>query len=1058
MLIQDSKFFFPPCYKTSVHLSDKLPLPVWKTIKSCNILARPPTHRGKRSGFRNHQKSHRAISHSTSPSKKFTPPQEPCKPIDTSGIPPPTFTPHNETIRPINRKCKLLLTTWNARSICNKATEICAYTIDNDIDILALTETWLKPNANEQFVINECTPNGYLMSHTPRVTSSGGGIAIIYKSSLKLSAWKPQKNIKSFEATEATFLYQGISLKVIIVYRPPPNPKNKLTISLFLVEFATMLEKYASIDGHLFIVGDFNLHIDDKLNANTKKFTDIIDSCNLKQYVHEPTHIRGHTLDLVITNSNAIDSISTDCNSLSDHRPVHARLVLQKPPLTRRQVTYRGISSIMTDDFANDITSANDFHRPSLNVEDAASSYNTVLCNLLDKHAPIKKWTITVRPNTKWYTAEIHQAKKQRRAAERKWRQTRLEIHLQIYSDKSKHVNKLIRKAKHCYYTDLIKDNAHDQKLLYRTLSALFGKPRSLPNYSSARELAQRFSDYFINKIKHIRYNLDAKDSSRPTSPIAIIGTHRSLSSGLQSFQPASHTDIQKIIKRSPTKSCSLDPIPTSLLKQCLDALLPHITQTINLSLQLGEVPALFKSAIVTPLLKKPSLDRNILKNYRPVSNLPFLSKVLEKTVSLQLKSYLSDHSLLEPLQSAYRQYHSTETALIKVHDDICMALDAGKCVLLVLLDLSAAFDTIDHSILLTRLSELGISGTPLQWFKSYLKNRQQSVIINDLLSSAQILQSGVPQGSVLGPLLFCIYISPLGQLIRRHKLQFHQYADDNQLYLSFSQTDSLESIDTMETAVNDIKSWMTQNKLQLNDDKTEVLLIRSQFSRSKPRPIDNIFIGSSNIALAESARNIGVIFDQHFTFKNHISTTCRSIHFNLRNIRHIRKFITKETCQQLVHALLSAKLDYGNALLYGLPFDYIKPLQQVQNTAARIVARVNKYDHITPTLKELHWLPITHRINYKIMCTTYKSLNGLAPGYLSDILHFKQSTRTLRSSNKCLLSVPKHRLSSCGGRAFSRGAPSLWNTLPLELRQKPTFDSFRRNLKTHIFAQAYNC
>ena len=184
------------------------------------------------------------------------------------------------------------------------------------------------------------------------------------------------------------------------------------------------------------------------------------------------------------------------------------------------------------------------------------------------------------------------------------------------------------------------------------------------------------------------------------------------------------------------------------------------------------------KSAIVTPSLKKPSLDSNILKHYRPILNLPFTSEVLEKIRALRLISYLSEYSLLEPLQFAYKRFHSTETALLKVHNDICMSLDSGQCVLLVLLDLSAAFDTIDHDMLLTRLLKLGITDTPLLWFSSYLKDRHQYVSINDSLSASHVLQTGVPQGSVLGPLLFSISISPLGKLIRQH--------GDNQLYPAF--------------------------------------------------------------------------------------------------------------------------------------------------------------------------------------------------------------------------------------------------------------------------------
>ena len=521
-------------------------------------------------------------------------------------------------------------------------------------------------------------------------------------------------------------------------------------------------------------------------------------------------------------------------------------------------------------------------------------------------------------------------------------------------------------------------------------------------------------------------------------------------------FHLVSEDDIESFVKKSPTKSSCVDPMPTSVIKLCLDKLLTILTWIINLSLKSGVVTQSLKSAVVTPLLKKASLDTEILKNFRPISNLPFASKILEKVVASQLNEYFNQNALLEPLQSAYRKLHSTETALLSVHNSITRSLDSGNVVLLVLLDLSAAFDTIDHSILLQRLSNLGIKGVALQWIRSYLTGRFQSVSVKGSTSSSKLLNFGVPQGSVLGPLLFSIYISPLGNLIRHLNLNFHQYADDNQLYLSFTKSNTASAISSIQSGVLQIKEWMTQNKLKFNDSKTEVLYIHSKFDRS-PMPFNSINIGSCSVTPAKQARNIGVTFDDTFSFHQHVSSTCRSIYFFLRKIGHIRKYLTNESCSTIVHAIVSSKLDYGNSLLYGIPDTHLHLLQRAQNTAARIITRTKKFDHITPALKQLHWLPISSRIEFKILLLTYKALNGLAPQYLADLVHYRRTCRNLRSNNKLLLEVPRWKLATYGRRCFSSAAPVLWNSLPLDIKSSPNVNIFKKKLKTHLFSKAYS-
>ena len=239
--------------------------------------------------------------------------------------------------------------------------------------------------------------------------------------------------------------------------------------------------------------------------------------------------------------------------------------------------------------------------------------------------------------------------------------------------------------------------------------------------------------------------------------------------------------DIAKLIASSPAKSCRLDAIPTQLLKEepVLNVILPIVTNIVNNSLATGIVPANMKRALITPILKKKGLDINDLRHYRPVSNLPFLGKLMEKVVASQLTTHMNMYNLHDTNQSAYKKCHSTETALVKIKHDINIAMDQDCGVLLILLDLSAAFDTIDHTTLINRLRCLGIKDHVLQWFSSYLHNRTQQVTVSGFQSDPLPLSIGVPQGSVLGPMLFLIYVLPLQTIFEKHQVTYHAYADD---------------------------------------------------------------------------------------------------------------------------------------------------------------------------------------------------------------------------------------------------------------------------------------
>ena len=438
-----------------------------------------------------------------------------------------------------------------------------------------------------------------------------------------------------------------------------------------------------------------------------------------------------------------------------------------------------------------------------------------------------------------------------------------------------------------------------------------------------------------------------------------------------------------------------------------------------------------------------------------PISNLPFLGKVIERVAISQLQSYLSDNNLHSRMQSAYRQNHSTETAILRVQNDILSALGQRQEAILVLLDFSAAFDTIDHDVLLNRLStRCGVKGTALKWIASYMANRTQSVIVGDVQSDPHPLAFGVPQGSVAGPLLFTLYSAPLQDIIESHGIKCIFYADDSQLYLVFNPEDRDRALQKLEACIADIRAWCAANKLVLNDNKTELIHFASRFNTT-PTQV-KISIGDVEIVSSPSARNLGAIMDTSLCMSDHVSNIVKSAMIAIRKIGQIRQYLDANTTARLVHAFVTSKLDSMNSLLYGLPQNEIAKIQLVQNTAARLVLCKSRREHVTPLLRQLHWLPVEYRSKFKILLLTYKAMNAMAPAFICDLIQRYVPERELRSSCENFLVESRTNNKFYGERAFVTASPFLWNHLPSNLRHATSVEMFKSRLKTHFFCKCF--
>ena len=402
----------------------------------------------------------------------------------------------------------------------------------------------------------------------------------IYKSSLE---FKRQKNHKfaSFESMELLLKSRGKWIRTIIIYRPPPSAANKLNFPAFVEDFTTPMEELSIASGELLMFGDFNLHVDDVCDQYANTFLDLISSFGLKQHVLGVTHDLGHTLDLVITRSteDIVSNFEINDPALSDHNPVHFKLSIlsiDKPSFIRKEIVYRKWKSVDSTEFSADICQSSLHTSSAHNITDLVKQYNTVLGELADKHAPIITRTVTVRPRASWYTDEIASGKYLRRKLEHKWLNSKLTVDYMAYKQQCQQGNSMLLESKSVYYNSKINKASRNQKELFTILNKVLtvNKEPQLPSNTSLAELTDKFADFFMSNIIDIREQLK-KSLRTPSLPTDQNDSQLNTKVCLSNFEPASIEEISKLIRDSPNKSCSLDPIPTWLTKKCIDVLAP---------------------------------------------------------------------------------------------------------------------------------------------------------------------------------------------------------------------------------------------------------------------------------------------------------------------------------------------------------------------------------------------------------------------------------------------------------------------------------------------------
>ena len=781
----------------------------------------------------------------------------------------------------------------------------------------------------------------------------------------------------------------------------------------------------------------------------------------LTNNVNFATCLSGNTLDLIITRD--VDNISCYHSEpghfISDHCFVTVVLNIKQIFAETKVIKFRKIDSIDRNSFKDDLLNSElkDITAKDLSLQEMIKLYDTTIIEILDKNAPQMTKTIKNKPQSPWYTDNLNNLKRQKRSCESKWKKSKLPSDYNKFRSSSNEYSIKCKEQKTYYYSKKIADCSGDQRKLYKVIEHLTNGEQQV-NYPDVknRSLSDEFVEFFSDKvdkivlsIEQIKINEKIEDSLDSIDDLS----QNTLIKPLETFNLLSSNEIKRIISNTASKSSSLDPFPTKLLKENIDVLIEPITSIVNKSLQTGTFPEDWKCAVITPIPKKNNQEP-ILSNFRPISNLSFLSKLVEKCALKTLYPHLENSKLFSKFNSAYRKHHSTETLLTKIHSDIMMNMDRQELTLLILLDLSAAFDSICQTKLLKILEHrFKIRKEVLNWLKMYILNRQQKVKVNDIFSKPVDLKHGVPQGSCVGPILFLVYISSLYDTIEEVLPIVEGYADDHQLYISFKPTSGNPeaAVNSMNKCISIIRQYMIKEQLKINDSKTEFLVIGTPQQLEKVQNL-SVNVGTSSITPSKSVKNLGIVFDQSMTMEKHINLLSKRSFHQLIKIRQLRKYLDEKTTLSLVHSFITSSIDYCNNLFYGQPKYIIRKLQRIQNAAAKIITNSKKYDHVTPLLETLHWLPVEERIKFKIAKITYNCLKKLAPNYLCALVKPYKPNRTLRSIEQNLLTIPKTNTKTLGNKSFYVAAPTVWNSLPLEIRNSESLDIFKSRLKTYLF------
>jgi hypothetical protein len=819
---------------------------------------------------------------------------------------------------------------------------------------------------------------------------------------------------------------------ICILYRNPSSTYD------WCDRFVEMMDKANTSNKSIIILGDFNI---DMLKSQLS-WQSTINVVGLKQLIKQPTRVTPTSATLLdhiyCNNPQNVSNIQVIQSGMSDHCPIVCTWSC-KTPKTKGEhnfIQYRSTKHFNSTAFLFDLSQVNfnDVYQYD-SPDNALEIWYQKFITVLDKHAPLKTKRVKSQTLPKWLTPEIISAMKERDACKKAGR-------FAEYKILRNKISLLVKEAKKKHFDEII-NNGNDTASLWRAINSTLNKSRKKTDVGHSKHTPQTFNAYFANEAENVFNKTYTDQQANPfilPEELQLLCEKNRKTNSLTIPPIAIHEVGTYLSQLKNKRSMGPDNVSTYFIKLSLPYIVESLTFVFNLCIAQSVFPNILKEAKVIPVPKiKNPLE---LQHFRPISLLPILSKPLEKHIHTHIVNFMEVNSLFYEYQSGFRKHHSCQTALIAMCDSWKEAINKTLITGTVFLDFRKAFDIINHDILLKKLNCYVNNHQTTSIIKSYLEHRTQFVHLNGRSSAKQTIRNGVPQGSILGPLLFCIFINDLPLSLKDPSIDCDMFADDNSLHSSGKSIVDVQR--SLQRGLDDVQDWCTNNRMVLNPDKTKSMVITTRQKHQRQKLQLNLKIQSTEVQQVREHKILGVIVDEELKWQSHINHVNKLLSKNLFLLHQLKMYVDTDARKTFFYAHCLSHINYASTVWCGASANHIQQMRSLHRRAAKLILP-------DPSLttdekqKQLGILPLEKQFIYNTAMLMYKLRDNKAPIYLNNLL---TPASERYGSEKYILPLPRVDIYKT---SFAFTGPSAWNSLPLHLTMCATIGTFKKHLRAFL-------